>query len=53
MDQVFWYIIDNGLATNKSYPLSKPNITENPCNYTKNMRATSVSKCADVPSGNY
>ena len=20
MDQAFWYIIDNGLATNKSYP---------------------------------
>lgn len=52
MDQAFWYIVDNGLATSKSYPLTNPT-KANTCNYTKNMRATSISKCADVPSGNY
>lgn len=50
MDQAFWYIIDNGLATTKTYPLKN---TTNKCTFTKSMKATSISKCADIPSGNY
>lgn len=50
MDQVFWYIIDNGLATSKTYPIKT---TANKCIYTKSMKATSINKCADIPSGNY
>lgn len=52
MDQAFWYIIDNGLATSKSYPL-RDDTTKQSCKYTKTMKATSFTKCADVPSGNY
>jgi C1A family cysteine protease len=52
MDQAFWYIIDNGLATSKSYPTKNNNETQS-CKYTKTMKTTSFSKCADVPEGNY
>ncbi len=52
MDQAFWYIIDNGLATTKSYP-TKNTTDPQTCKYTKTMKATSFSKCADVPEGNY
>lgn len=52
MDQAFWYMIDNGLATSKSYQL-RNDTTKQSCKYTKTMKATSFSKCADVPSGNY
>ena len=50
MDQAYWYIIDNGLATSKSYPSKNDTLK---CTYTKAMKATSFSKCADVPTGNY
>lgn len=54
MDQAFWYIIDNGLATSKSYPTKIINdTTKQTCKYTKPMKAVSFSKCADVPSRNY
>ena len=52
MDQAFWYIIDNGLATSKSYPTKNTNETQ-PCKYTKTIKAITFSKCADVPEGNY
>ena len=52
MDQAFWYMIDNGLATSKSYQL-KNDTTKQSCKYTKTMKATSFGRCADVPSGNY
>jgi len=52
MDQAFWYVIDNGLATSKTYPL-KNTTDPQKCTYTKVMKATSMSRCADVPSGNY
>lgn len=52
MDQAFWYIIDNGLATSKSYP-TKTDTTKQACKYTKSMKSTTFTKCADVPSGNY
>lgn len=52
MDQAFWYMIDNGLATSKNYPL-KNDTEKQSCKYTKTMKATSFSKCADVPSESY
>jgi hypothetical protein len=52
MDQTFWYIIDNGLATSKIYPLKNSTDTSK-CTYTKVMKATSFTRCAEVPSGNY
>lgn len=50
MDQAFWYIIDNGLASSKTYP--NKNINQN-CTYTKSMKTTSITRCADVPTGSY
>lgn len=52
MDQAFWYIIDNGLATSKSYPI-KNDTAKQTCKYTKSMKATTFNLCADIPSGNY
>lgn len=50
MDQAFWYIQDNGLASSKTYP--NKNINQN-CTYTKSMKTTSITRCADVPTGSY
>lgn len=52
MDQAFWYIIDNGITTNNSYPLKGNRILQ-PCHYVLNMKFTSFSQCAKVPSGSY
>ncbi len=49
MDQAFWYIIDNGIATQKSYP----DRSVSTCRYVRNMRFTGIDRCARVPSGNY
>jgi hypothetical protein len=52
MDQAFWYMIDNGLTTSKSYP-TKNTTDPQKCTYTKSMKITSFSKCADVHSQDY
>jgi hypothetical protein len=49
MDQAFQYIIDFGIATQKSYPERTPAA----CRYVPNMKFTGFSKCARVPSGNH
>lgn len=48
MDQAFWYMIDQGLAGNKTYPYvgSKQN-----CKYSQSQKIVRVGKCAKVPSG--
>lgn len=50
MDQAFWYMIDYGIATNKSYPNTS---TVGKCRYISNMKYTGFSRCGKVPSGNY
>ena len=50
MEQAYWYIIDKGLSTNKSYPLIDKT---QPCKYSPAMKATNISKCAKIPSENY
>lgn len=52
MDQAFWYIIDNGIATEKSYPFRADNKTGK-CVYVLNMKYTGFGRCASIPSGNY
>ncbi len=49
MDQAFWYIIDYGIATEKSYPIRSVST----CKYVLNMRFTGIGSCARVPMGNY
>lgn len=49
MDQAFAYIIDNGIATDKSYPVREPL----KCKYILNMKFTSITRCARVPSKSY
>lgn len=49
MDQAFYYIIDNGIATQKSYP----DRDEQKCRYVLNMKFTGFSKCARIPSRSY
>ena len=49
MDQGFWYIIDKGIATAKSYPER----AVGSCKYAPNMKYTSILACASVPSGSY
>jgi cathepsin L len=50
MDQAFWYIIDKGIATNKTYP---PSSNSTKCKYVLNMKYTGFSKCARIPKGSY
>jgi hypothetical protein len=52
MTQAFWYIIDNGIATNKAYP-DKNTTAPQKCVYTKSMKVASFTRCADVPSESY
>lgn len=47
MDQGYWYIIDHGLATNKSYPMVED---QQKCKFSPAIRAVNISKCAQVPS---
>ena len=49
MDQAYYYIIDNGIATAKTYP----DRTVSSCRYVLNMKFTSFAKCARIPSGNH
>lgn len=49
MDQAFWYMIDSGVATAKSY--SDREVST--CRYVQNMKFTGFARCARVPSGNY
>lgn len=49
MDQAFYYIIDEGIATAKTYP----DRTISDCRYVLNMKFTAFSTCARVPSGNH
>lgn len=50
MDQAYWYVIDQGLATEKSYPY----VGEvQKCKYTQAQRVASISRCAQVPPQNY
>lgn len=50
MDQAFAYIIDEGIALDKSYPVRDP---PQKCKYVLNMKFTTISKCARVPSRSY
>lgn len=50
MDQAFQYIIDFGIATDKSYPVRSP---PGVCKYGLNMKFTTITKCARVPSKSY
>lgn len=50
MEQAYWYIIDNGIATTKSYPTTAKAL---PCRYILNMKYTSFKQCARVPTGIY
>ena len=49
MDQGFWYVIDKGIAADKTYP--KRDVA--PCKYVLNMKFTSIGGCAHVPSNTY
>ncbi len=49
MDQAFQYMIDNGVATSKSYPEQ----SVGKCRYSLNMKFTGFAKCARVPSKSY
>lgn len=50
MDQAFHYIIDNGIATDKSYPVRDPPLK---CKYVLNMKFTTITRCARIPSKSY
>ena len=50
MDQAFLYIMDNGLATARSYPTKDSNES---CRYAPNMKYTGFDRCAKIPQGNY
>lgn len=49
MDQAFAYIIDEGIALDKSYPVREPQ----KCKYVLNMKFTTIGKCARIPSRSY
>lgn len=49
MDQAFYYMIDKGIATSKTYP--ERSLDE--CKYVPNMKFTGFSRCARVPTGNH
>ena len=50
MEQAYWYVIDHGLSTNKSYPFVNK---EQKCKYTPSMKSISIKSCASVPSKSY
>jgi hypothetical protein len=41
MDQAFWYLMDYGIATAKTYPETPD--TNGTCRYVKNMKFTGFS----------
>lgn len=51
MEQAYWYMIDHGLATEKSYPYTG-NGTQK-CTYSQSQRVAKLGKCARVPTSNY
>lgn len=50
MDQAYWYMIDNGMASVQTYPYVGK--TQN-CKYTQAQKVVKVGRCARVPSGIY
>ena len=50
MEQAFWYIIDDGIATNQTYPYTG---TSSHCNYAPTKKYARFSRCARVPEKNY
>lgn len=50
MEQAFWYMIDNGIALNKTY---QTNNIRDQCKYDSTEKFASIGRCAKVPSGNY
>ena len=50
MDQAFWYVIDNGIANNDTYPYVG---TDQKCTYKQTMKFTQIKDCAEVPSGSF
>ena len=50
MDQAFWYMIDNGIATDTEY---RDELPLKSCKYKPNMKFTGFTQCARIPSGNY
>lgn len=50
MEQAFWYIIDHGMANEKSYPYVGAHQN---CKYTPSQRVVQLGKCAKVPSKIY
>lgn len=50
MEQAYWYMIDQGMANDKSYPYA--GVTQN-CRYSQSQKVVKVGKCARVPSRSY
>lgn len=50
MDQAYWYMIDNGMASNQSYPFKGSNQN---CKYSQAQKIVKVGRCARVPGGVY
>lgn len=51
MDQAYWYMIDQGVATESSYPYNDSKTIG--CTYSPPKKAITVGRCANVPSGIY
>lgn len=50
MEQAYWYAIDNGMASDKSYPYFGQNET---CRYSQSQKIVKLGRCAKVPSQVY
>lgn len=50
MEQAFWYIVDSGMASEKSYPYVGQN---QKCVYSQSQKVVKVGKCAKVPAKSY
>lgn len=45
MDAAFWYVIDNGIALESSYPYTG---RDGKCKYTQAMKAWGINDCAEI-----
>lgn len=45
MDAAFWYVIDNGIALESSYPYTGK---DGKCHYTQTMKAWGINDCAEI-----
>lgn len=53
MEQAYWYVIDNGIANNISYPFKSEDKNTEKCTYVQGKKFTTIGKCARIPTQNY